>query len=211
MEATIEKIASRRWKSKMDKRSGFWQVELTPRAQDLLAFNTPNGRVFHSKVMPFGVANAPAVFQELMNQLLSILKRRPRVRELLKRGAEMEANIDDVGFGTETRADHLVLLEEWFPVLKENNARLRADKCTLMLEEMNYLGFEMGYGWWRPDPKKLQPLMDFEIEKTEGKKKGVKSVREFIGGANFYRRHVKAFTHSSATLTDLIREINKWE
>jgi len=105
----------------------------------------------------------------------------------------------------------MTLLEEWFVVLKGNNARLRADKCTLMVEEMTYLGFEMGYGWWRPDPAKLQPLVEFGIEKGEGKKKGVRSVREFIGGANFYRRHVRAFTHSSAPLTDLIRESSKWE
>ena len=59
MESTLEKIASCRYKTKMDKRSGFWQVDLTPNAQELLAFITPQGRVFKWKVMPFGVANAP--------------------------------------------------------------------------------------------------------------------------------------------------------
>ena len=46
--------------------------------------------------MPFGVANAPALFQELMNKILSILRRRPKVQELISRGAQMEAHIDDV-------------------------------------------------------------------------------------------------------------------
>ena len=77
MESTLEKIASCRYKTKMDKRGGFWQVDLTPNAQELLAFITPQGRVFKWKVMPFGVANAPALFQELMNKILSILRRRP--------------------------------------------------------------------------------------------------------------------------------------
>ena len=62
MESTLEKIASCRYKTKMDKRSGFWQVDLTPNAQELLAFITPQGRVFKWKVTPFGVANAPALF-----------------------------------------------------------------------------------------------------------------------------------------------------
>ena len=62
MESTLEKIASCRYKTKMDKRSGFWQVDLTPKAQELLAFITSQGRVFKWKVMPFGVANAPAPF-----------------------------------------------------------------------------------------------------------------------------------------------------
>ena len=52
----------------MDKRSDFWQVDLTAAAQELLAFLTAKGRVFKWKVMPFGVANAPALFKELMNK-----------------------------------------------------------------------------------------------------------------------------------------------
>ena len=51
--------------------------------------------------MPFGVANAPALFQELMNKILSILRRRPKVQELISRGAQMEAHIDDVCLGTQ--------------------------------------------------------------------------------------------------------------
>ena len=75
----------------MDKRSGFWQVDLTAAARELLAFVTPKGRVFKWKVMPFGVANARALFQELMNKILCILRRRPLVQELISRGGEMEA------------------------------------------------------------------------------------------------------------------------
>ena len=44
----------------MDKCSGFWQVDLTAVAQELLAFITPKGRVFKWKVMPFGVAKCPS-------------------------------------------------------------------------------------------------------------------------------------------------------
>ena len=68
-EFTLDKIASCRYKTKMDKRSGFWQVDLTPNAQELLAFITPQGSVFKWKIMPFGVANAPPPFQELMNKI----------------------------------------------------------------------------------------------------------------------------------------------
>ena len=79
MENTLECIAKCRYKSKMDKRSGFWQVDLTAAAQELMAFITPKCRVLKWKVMPLGVANAPALFQELMNNILYILRRRPLV------------------------------------------------------------------------------------------------------------------------------------
>ena len=60
----------------MDKQSGFWQVDLTPNAQERLAFITPQGRVFKWKFMPFGVANTLALFQELMNKILYILNQK---------------------------------------------------------------------------------------------------------------------------------------
>ena len=102
LERTQARIAKCRYKTKIDKRSVFWQVDLTATAQELLAFITPKGRVFKWKVMPFGVANGPALFQELMNKMLYIMRCRPLVQELISRGAEMEAHIDDVSLGTNT-------------------------------------------------------------------------------------------------------------
>ena len=62
IENTLERIAKCRYKTNTDKCSGFWQVDLTAAAQELPAFITPKGGVFKWKVMPFGVANAPALF-----------------------------------------------------------------------------------------------------------------------------------------------------
>ena len=92
MENTLERIAKCRFKTKMDKRSGFWQVDLTRAAHQLLAFVSPKGRVFRWKVMPFDVANAPALFQELMNKILYILRRRPLVQELVSGGGRWRSN-----------------------------------------------------------------------------------------------------------------------
>ena len=209
MESTLEKIASCRYKTKMDKRSGFWQVGLAPNAQELLAFITPQGRVFKWKVMPFGVANAPALFQELMNKILSILRRRPKVQELISRGAQMEAHIDDVCLGTNTQEDHLILLGEFFAVCQENHTRLKLEKCEFMQETMQYLGFDVGYGWWTPAASKAKPLMDAKV-RHEDPKKGLHDVRSFIGACNFYRRHIKNFTYTSAVLTDLIKKSTTW-
>ena len=116
MENTLVRIAKCRYKTKMDKRSGFWQVDLTAAAQELLAFITAKGGVFKLKVMRFGVANAPALFQELMNKILYILRRRPLVQELISWPAEMEAHVDNVSLGTNTQEDHVLLLCECFIV-----------------------------------------------------------------------------------------------
>ena len=119
MENIVERIAKCRYKTKMDKRSGFWQVDLTAAAQELLAFITPKGHVFKWKVMPCGVANASALFQELMNKISYILRRRPLVQELISQGAEIEAHINDVSLGTNTQEDHVLLLHEFLSVCQE--------------------------------------------------------------------------------------------
>ena len=196
MESTLKKIASCRYKMKMDKRSGFWQVDLTPNAQELLAFIRAQGRVFKWKVMPFGVANAPALFQELMNKIPSILCRRPVVQELISRGAQMEAHIDDICLGTNTPEDNLILLGEFFAVCQQNHTRVKLEKCEFMQKTMQYLRFDIGYGWWTPTASKGKPLMDAMV-RCEDPRKGLHDVRNFIGACNFYHRHIKNFTYTT--------------
>ena len=203
MEFTLEKIATCRYKTKMGK------VDLTPNAQELLAFTTPQGRVFKWKVMPFGVANAPAQFQELMNKIFSILRRRPKVQELISRGAQMEAHIDDVCLGTNTQEDHLILLGDFFAVCQRNHTRLKLEKCEFMQETMQYLGLDVGYGWWTLAASKAKPLMEAKV-RLEDPKKGLHDVRSFIGACNFYGRHIKSFNYISAILEDLIKKSTTW-
>ena len=145
MENTLESIAKCRYKAKMDIRSGFWQVDLTSAAQELLAVINPKGSVFKWKVMPFGVVNAPTLFQEIMNKNLYILRRRPLVQELISRGAEMEAHIDDVSLGTHTQEDHVLLLRELFIVCQENPSN-RTRKMRVHERGDGVFGF--GRGVW---------------------------------------------------------------
>ena len=181
-------------------------MDLTPNAQELLAFITPQRRVvFKSRVMPLGVANAPALFQELMNKILSILRRRPVVQELITRGAQMEAHIDNLCLGMNTQEDHLILLGDFFAVCQENHTRLKLEKCEVMQGTMQYQVFDIGYGRWNPAASKAKPLMYTKV-RHEDPKKGLHDVRSFIGACNFYRRHIRIFIYISAILTDLIKK-----
>ena len=209
MESTLEKIASCRYKTKMDKRSGFWQVDLAPNAQELLVFIIPQGRVFKWKVMPFGVANAPALSQELMNKILILPRRRPAMQELIYRGAQMEAHIDNVYLGPNTQQDNVVLFGDVFEFCQENHTRLKLEKSELMQETMQYVEFDIGYGWRTPPAPKAKPLMDAKVRHKEPKKV-LRDVRSFIRACNFHRRHIKNFTYTSAILTDLIKKSATW-
>ena len=103
MESTLEKIASCRYKTNMDKRSRFWQVDLTPNAQELLAFMTPQGRVFKWKVMH-------ALWRGQRTRSFPRADEQDPIRPTSKTcgarthipGRQMEAHIDDVCLATNT-------------------------------------------------------------------------------------------------------------
>ena len=68
--------------------------------------------------------------------------------------------------GTNTQEDHILLLQEFFTICQENHLRIKLEKCEFMCEEMEYLGFDVGYGWWKPAASKMQPLQDMQIHTT---------------------------------------------
>ena len=71
-------------------------MDLTKRAKNMMAFITPQDRTFKWRVMPFGISNALPLFEEMMSQVLCLVKNRPAAEELSTRGAVLEAHIDNV-------------------------------------------------------------------------------------------------------------------
>ena len=78
-----------------------------------------------------------------------------------------------------------------------------------MQETMQYLGFNIGYGWWTPAASKAKPLMDAKV-RHEDPKKRLHDSHSFIEACNFYRRHIRNFTYTSAILTDLTKKGTTW-
>ena len=99
MELLVESLAKCRFKSKLDIRSGFWQVGLSERAKELRACCLPSGRIFRPLCMMFGLQGAQGIFQELVEILASETKQNPKVREILVNG-HLASFFDDTGLGT---------------------------------------------------------------------------------------------------------------
>ena len=68
VEDCIDRIGHAKYISKLDLLKGYWQVPLTPRPKEVFAFVTPEGFYQH-RVMPFGMKNAPATFQRMINKI----------------------------------------------------------------------------------------------------------------------------------------------
>ena len=111
--------------------------------------------------------------------------------------------------GHEYPEDHLILLADFLAVCQENHTKLNLQKCEFMQETMQYRRADIGYGWWTPTASKAKPLMDAKA-RHEDPKRGLHDVRSLIEACNFYRRHLKNFTYTSAILTDNIKKTTTW-
>ena len=72
IDETLDTLAEATFFSTLDLRSGYWQVEVDPGNREKTAFCAPEG-LFEFNVMPFGLCNAPATLQWLMDSVLASL------------------------------------------------------------------------------------------------------------------------------------------
>ena len=121
----------------------------------------------------------------------------------------IEVYIDDVLLGTDDADDDLRLVEEFLRTYEECNTRVKLEKCQFMQEEIEYLGFQVGWRWRRPVKEKVAPILQASIR--DDKTRGVKDIRAFLGSCNFYRRHTPTFTYSRHLLTDLTKKTVPWK
>src|SRR6218665_1699199 len=124
----LDALAGGGWFSTLDLRSGYHQVAMDPRDADKTAFVTRRG-IYRGKVMPFGLFNAPATFQRLMDIVLS--------------GLNFEmclVYLDDVIIFGDTPEQHLLRLGKVFERLRAANLKLKPSKCRLMRRHVDFLG-----------------------------------------------------------------------
>ncbi|CAB4033082.1 Transposon Ty3-I Gag-Pol poly [Paramuricea clavata] len=126
MDDCVDKIGNAKYVSKFDLLKGFWQIPLSERAKEVSAFVTPRG-LYQYKVMPFGMRNAPATFQRLINQIISQID-------------GCEGYIDDVIIYSDTWEEHLEILRKFFKRLSE--AKLTISTLYFQESSANFLSFK---------------------------------------------------------------------
>ena len=180
--------------SSVDLASGYWQVPVAAEHRHKTAFVTPDGGLYEYVRMPFGLSNAPATFQGLMNELFQ--------QSLYQTNLIF---LDDVLTYSKTAEDHLKHLEEVFVTLRNANLKLKPKKCQLFQRQVMYLGRVIGVDGTSPDPEKTSKVKEWPVPKT------VRDVRSFIGFANYYRRFIKNFASIAKPLHDLTKKSARFE
>jgi len=173
--------------STLDLRSGYWQVALDEADREKTAFACHVG-LYQFRVMPFGLANAPGVFQQLMSVVLGGLEQFAM------------AYLDDILIFSSSADEHLRHLQTVFARLRKHGLKIKLSKCQFMKKETKYLGFVIDESGVHPDIDKVEVMRAMPEPRT------VREVRGFIGAIGYYRRFIPAFSRIATPLIALTKK-----
>ena len=183
----VGRVAGSRFFSKMDLRAGFHNLRMHPDSIESTAFYFPGLGTYVWKVLPFGIAGAPGAMKGLMRHVLA--------KELQNKGIEVYLN--DILVHTTTEEEHDALLHAVLRRLEENGFHLKAAKCAIPCEEVDFLGYRIRGGSYHPIHSNVQGILNFAYPLT------VKAWQRFHGMVNFYRLHVQRLSDIMKPVTSL--------
>lgn len=173
--------------STLDLKSGYWQVPMDEESISKTAFTCHLG-LFEFTRLPFGLTNAPAIFQRNMTKLLSGLI-----------GTIAMVYIDDIIIYSRTPEEHAKHLEQVLERFRQAGLQLKPSKCHFGLPELDLLGYVVSAKGIRPQPKKIEAIKNLD-HPTD-----VKGVRSFLGVVGYYRQCIPGFAALAMPLTELTK------
>ena len=177
---SLDSLAHTRYFTTLDLAAGYWQVPMEAHSREKTTFLTHSG-LYEFRVMPFGLCNAPATFQRLMETVLAGLAR-----------DSCMVYLDDILVIGKSFGEHLRNLKKVFSRLRDTGLRLKPKKCHLALHSVEYLGYVVTDQGIAADPKKVEAIQQFPAPGD------LKALRSFVGLASYYRRFIPSFSKIAA-------------
>ncbi|CAI7847428.1 unnamed protein product [Closterium sp. NIES-53] len=181
--------------SKLDLRSGYWQIRMADNSIHKTAFRTRYGS-YEYLVMPFGLTNAPATFQAEMNHIL-----RPLLDEC------MAVYLDDILIYSRDMKQHIEHLRRVFEILRREKFYVKLSKSDFALKKIQFLGHMVSAQGVHVDPKKIEAVRTWKTPEN------VKELQQFLGFAYYYNRFVPQYAKIATPLTNLLKKNTpfKWK
>ena len=191
VEDIFSKLNGAKYFSILDLRAGYHHIPLEKSSIPKTAFNSPFGKYEYIKV-PFGLAQAPAYFQESITRILMDFD-------------FAVAYLDDIIIFSKTAEEYLSHMTKVFEKLRSAKPPMKLSKCCFFSKEIQYLGHILSIKGIHPLPSKTQAIQQMNPPTTP------KQVHAFLGLVCYYRKFIKKFAKIAKLLTLLTRQQVKFE
>ncbi|WVZ84285.1 hypothetical protein U9M48_031335 [Paspalum notatum var. saurae] len=187
-----EGLAGAKVFSKIDLRSGYYQIKIKEEDVPKTAFSTRYG-LYEYLVMSFGLTNAPAFFMYMMNSVF--------MNELDK---FVVVFIDNILVYSKNEEEHEEHLRTVLTRLREHQLYAKFSKCAFWLREVSFLGHILSEKGVAVDPSKVEDVLNWKQPET------VTEIRSFFGLVGYYRRFIKDFSKTAKPMTSLTKKNAKY-
>ena len=183
----MAKLRNSKYHSALDLVQGYAQTILHPDSRHKSSIICSHG-LFSWKVVPFGLAGAPSFFQNCMNRLMDPLSEWGEFTAIM---------LDDILVFSATFEDHLKHLERVFAKLELKKYWCNLAKCALAFPQVKYLGQIVGGGERKPNPAKIEHLVQMAEPTT------TTELRGFLGLGAYLSDYIPNFAQICAPFTPL--------
>ena len=166
-------------------------MQIHPDSRDRTAFITHEG-LYEFRVMPFGLMNAPALFQRLMQHVFADL--------MTEEKWFIAVYLDNLLIFSPTLEDHKVHLCKVLDRLREVGLKLNPSKCHFVCDSVHYLGHVITPNGLKPTSSHITAIQEFSVPQD------IRALRQFLGLASFYRRFIPNFAKIADPLHKLTRK-----
>lgn len=184
---TLASLGDAKFFTTLDLTSGFHQISMYEKDIPKTAFSTMNGK-FEFLRLPFGLKNAPAIFQRMIDDVL---------KELI--GKICYVYIDDIIIYSKTIEDHLKDVETIFSKLHEAGLKVNLEKTHFLNTSVEFLGFLVTSDGILPNPHKVRAIEAILPPST------LKELKSFLGLTSYYRRFIQDYAKIAKPLTNMTR------
>ena len=189
----VDATAGHELLSFMDAFSSYNQISMDPNDQEKTSFVTAQGTYCY-RVMPFGLKNAGATYQRLVNRMFQ--------KQI---GATMEVYIDDVLVKSTTTDLHVAHLSEAFQILRNYNMKLNPAKCAFDVSAGKFMGFIVNHRGIEANPDKIKAVLDMPSPS------GIKEVQRLTGRIAALSRLVSRASDKCQPFFQVLKKAFQWD
>nr|AAO73551.1 reverse-transcriptase [Chlamydomonas reinhardtii] len=190
----FDQLAGAKVFSSLDLQQGYNQIRIHPDDVPKTGFIAPGMGQFEYKVLCFGLTNAPATFQSVMNNMFG-----PHI------GKFVLVYLDDILVFSKNAEEHKEHLRTVLEILRKNQFKAKRSKCDFNRPELHFLGHIVSREGLKVDDRKIRVIREWEVPQDLHK------LRAFLGLANYFRRFIQGYSSLVAPLTALTGGKKPWK